>query len=178
MRLTGREAVLSWFTLVVAVVAGTWLWGQPRLQEWREFARREAQLRRRERAANRLLAEKPEVEARLEELRKKLPRHPPGKDVTADVLRLIERVARDNNLSLLRRDPEGERSVGELYEMTIRCTWEGDLEALVRFLYALETQDAILDVRKLSVNPSPGRPGRLNGAFTLDCAYSREAQGT
>ncbi|MBU1694788.1 MAG: type II secretion system protein M [Verrucomicrobia bacterium] len=175
MKITRREATLAWCTLVVVVLGGTYWWGQPALKEWRDFSRSGDTLERRKRTAARLLEERPQVEARLVELRKKLPRYPAGRDVTAEMLRILERTARDHGLVLLRREPESEKSAGELYEVAIQCTWEGELEALVRFLYALQQQDAILDIRRLNVNPSPGQPGRLKGTFTLDCAYSRES---
>ena len=175
MRITRREAVLGWSTMVIVVLGATYWRGQPALQEWREFSKQAEGLEQRKRMATRLLKEQPEVEARLVELRKKLTQYPAQRDVTAEMLRTLERVARDHNLVLIRRNPEEEKSAGELYEIAIQCQWEGDLEALVRFLYALHTQDVILDIRKLKVNPGPGQPGRLKGTFTLDCAYSRES---
>ncbi|MBP7828950.1 MAG: type 4a pilus biogenesis protein PilO [Kiritimatiellae bacterium] len=175
MKINRREAVLAWCTLVFVVLGGTWWLGQPALQEWRDFSRDSEALQRRKRIAARLMEEQPQIEVRLTELRKKLPLYPANRDVTAEMLRILERTARDTSLGLTRRDPQAEKSTGELFELAIVCQWEAELEALARFLYALQQQDAILDIRKLTVNPVPGQPGRLKGSFTLDCAYSREA---
>lgn len=174
MKLSGREAVLAWGAVVVLTLGATWWLGQPALKEWKDFAGQRDALDRRQRSAARLLEDQPEVEQRLADLRKQLPSYPVGRDVTAELMRILERTARDHRLNLLRREPEREKSAGELFEVAIQCTWEGDLEGVVRFLYALQNQSVILDIRQLTVNPSPGQPGRLRGTFTLDCAYSRE----
>lgn len=177
MRLSGREAFLAWFALVAAVLGGTWWWGQPTLKEWRDFSRKRETQERRRRAAQRLLDEQPAVDARLAEVRRQLPRYPPGQDVTAEMLRLLERTAKENGLVLLRQEPVPESTMGQLFKVTINCTWEGELEPLVRFLYALQNQSVILDVRQLSINPKPGQRGQLQGTFALDCTYSREVAG-
>jgi hypothetical protein len=67
-----------------------------------------------------------------------------------------------------------------LFETAITCDWEGDLPALVNFLYAQQSQGAVSDVRQLSVQPVGGRDvpaGHLKGNFTIDYAYRRDAGG-
>ena len=177
MKISGREATLGWVTIVALVLGGTWWFGQPKLQEWKEFATTRATLERRARSAQKLLDEQSDVEQRLAALRQKLPVYPAGRNMAAELLRILDNTARDN-IDLLRRDTQAETSAGELFEVAITCTWAGDLEALVRFLYALQEQNVILTIRQLAVNPSPGQPGRLGGTFTLDCAYSRETADT
>ena len=89
--------------------------------------------------------------------------------------------AGQHNLTLTRRNPGAERQAGDLYETAISCDWEGDLEALVNFLYAQQAQGAVSDVRQLSVQPVGGRDvpaGHLKGNFTIDYAYRREAGAT
>ena len=79
---------------------------------------------------------------------------------------------------MTRREADAERQAGDLYETAITCYWEGDLGALVNFLYAQQAQGAVSDVRQLSVQPVAGRdvpPGHLKGTFTIDFAYRRQA---
>jgi len=174
VKINRREAVLAWCTLVVVALGGTYWWGQPAWQEWKGFTRDSDSLRRRQRIAQKLLDEQPQVEARMAELRKRLPSYPANRDMSDEMQRLLQQTARETSLTLNRGNPRGEKNAGVLYELALEYTWEADLEPLVRFLYALQTRDVILDIRKLRASPVPGQPGRLKGSFTVDCAYTRE----
>jgi hypothetical protein len=53
-------------------------------------------------------------------------------------------------------------------------SWEGSLEALVRFMQELEnTNEGMFNIRSLNFKPS-SKKGYLRGSFTLTCAYMRE----
>lgn len=175
MKLTSREALLAWLTGVTLVLAGTYWFAQPRLQELKDLRKATDALSLRKKEAELLLGRRSEVDGQLAAVRRQLPVHPIGKDVTADFLRTLERLASQNGISLLRREAEPERSTGDIREVSINCNWEGTLDALVRFLYALQTQGAMLDVQQLTVSPIPGGHARLKGTFTVDFAYTREA---
>lgn len=173
MKLNPRETRLALITLV-AVLGGLTFWlGEPRLEAWRENQEHVEMLVRRQVSAQRLLDQKPELDNRLRQLREELPQHPQGTDVTAQLLRNLQQFADQHNLLLLRREPEPERAIGDLYELSITCTWEGELPALVHFFYALQSQGAIVDVRQLTITPVQGSPNRLRGTLTVDYAYSR-----
>ncbi len=174
MKFSPREWILAWATAAVALGGVTYALAAARMGDWRELRRARTQLEQRQAAVGRLLRQKDNIDQRLEALRGQLARFPSGQDVTADLLLSLERMAREQGLNLSRREPEKERSVGDLYEVAINCTWEADLEALVRFLYALQQQRVILNIRQLTVTPVPGRPGTLRGSFALDCAFSRD----
>lgn len=171
MKLTNREMILGWTTLLIVlgailywIVAGRWA-------EARILARDRAGLTRQLRDTERLLGRRGDVDARLVAIRERLPRHEPGKDVTADILRDLENTARANQVTLTRRDADRERQAGELMEVSVTCTWEADLEGLVRFLYALDSQGVMRQVRQLTVSPGPDR--RLKGNIVADHAYIR-----
>ncbi len=174
MKLNPREAALTWATLVVALAALSWWFGAPYAQQWRDLEEAHARLAQREEVAREYLARRASWQARLDDLRGQLPRHPPEKDVTADLLKMLEQTSQRQGLSLTRREPERERAVENLAEVSINCTWEGSLDALVRFLYAVQSQGAMLDVSQLSAQPVRGATGRLKGSFTLNGAYLRE----
>jgi hypothetical protein len=177
VKISNREIYLGWATMVVLLLAGTYWLGEPKLAEWDEFteARQKLEIRRQE--AETWLNRQGVVNKSLDNIRQQLPRYPIGQDVTAELLKTLERTAQSHNLSLLRREPDKEKSVGDLYEVSISCSWEGELDALVHFLYALQVQGAMLDIRQLTITPGQGGPGRLKGNFTVDCAYSRETAG-
>jgi Tfp pilus assembly protein PilO len=177
MRLSTRELSLAWVTTVVIVVGLTYWFGRTKAQGWRSAGQAREALAIRKRTAEHLLKDQDQVNARLEVLRKQLPQYPASKDVTAEILMTIERTAQQHGLILLRRVPEKEKSVGDLYEVAIDCSWEGELDAITHFLYALQVQGAILDVSQLTMSPGQGGPGRLKGTFTANYAYTRATAG-
>jgi hypothetical protein len=177
MKISTREMGLAWVTAMVLILAGTYWFGQPKAKAWKDAAKEREALGWRMKEIDHLLSDETNVNRRLDALRKQLPSHPQGKDVTAELLMTLERTAQQHGLILLRREPEKEKSVGDLYEVAINCTWESTLDALVHFLYALHIQGAILDIRQLTVTPGQGGPDRLKGNFTVDCAYTRAAAG-
>ena len=83
-----------------------------------------------------------------------------GKKAEAELLQALEKTAGQHNLALTRREADAERQAGDLYETAVTCYWEGDLTALVNFLYAQQSQGAVSDVRQLSVQPAGGRTCR------------------
>lgn len=176
MRLSPREMFLGWVTIVVVVLGLTAWTAQSKIGEWRQTYDDLAGLKRRIRRAERTLNSRAEIETRFETIMSELPAYQPGKDVTAELLKTLERTAQDHGLTLLRREPQPEKSLGDLYQVSINCTWESDLKALAHFLYAIHTKGAILDIRQLTVTPVQGQQGRLKGGFTVDCAYTRTAQ--
>ena len=178
MKIAARELNLLGLTLAVVVLALTYLALDPKLKEWTEFRDQRADLVARRDLAQRWLDSRPEVEARLAEFRRGLPVFAAGKKAEAELLQTLEKTASQHNLSLTRREADAERQAGDLYETAVTCYWEGDLPALVNFLYAQQSQGAVSDVRQLSVQPVAGRDvpvGHLKGTFTIDFAYRREA---
>lgn len=177
MKFSLRELVLAWATTVVVLLGLTYWLGQPKAKEWRDAVKAREQLTWRIKEIDHLMSDQDSVSARIAEIRKQLPQHPAGKDVTAELMMTLEKTAQEHGLSLLRREPEEEKSVGDLFEVAINCTWEGELDAVVHFLYALQVQGAILDVRQMTITPGQGGPDRLKGNFTVDCAYTRATSG-
>lgn len=181
MKIAPREMNLLFATLAVVLLAGTYLALEPHVKEWGDFARQREELEARRDQFRHLLDNRERVEATLDEFRGGLPTYPAGKKVEAELLMGLERMAGEHGLVLTRREADAERAAGDLHETAITCYWEGDLPALVHFLYAQQSQGAVSDVRQLSVQPATGRgepPGRLRGTFTMDFAYRREAGAT
>ena len=168
--------LLVLFVFVVAIgILG--IWYPKAKKEWTvkkaEWQRQEMRLQR-ERA---VIALRPEIEARYAELRDRMPIFPAGKSVDTHWLPIMDNSARANNVNIAQRAIGSEENLGDVTELTLECRdWEGRLDSLVWFLYDLETrEDAMMDVRALTIKPSAKKPGILQGAFTLNCAYMRQA---
>ena len=177
MKMAAREMNLLFATVAVLLVAGTYLALEPKIQEWSEFRAQREDLRARREAAQQLLDSREAVEARLAEFRQGLPVFAAGKKAESELMLSLEKMVGQQGLTLTRREADAERPAGDLFETSITCYWEGDLEALVRFLHA-QSQGVASDVRQLSVQPAGGQgvpEGRLKGTFTMDYAYRREA---
>ena len=181
MKVAARELNLLFLTLAVVLLAGTYLFMEPSIQDWTDFREQRDDLQARLDAAQQLIDSRHAVESRLDEFRRGLPVFAEGKKTEAELLLGLERMAGQHGLVLTRREADAEREAGDLFETAITCYWEGDLPALVSFLFAQQSQGAVSDVRQLSVQPASGRgepPGRLRGTFTIDYAYRREAGAT
>ncbi len=175
MKISSRELGLLWTTGMVALFGITYMLAQPRIREWKDLRDKQADAARRIQATERLNAQAPQWERKLAEFRKKLPQYPPEKDVTADLLIRIEKMASAHGLTLPSRDSEKEVLKGDMYELAVNCKWEGKLDSLVHFLFDVQNEDAILDVSQLTVSPNEKRV--LRGSFTVYCSYSRTTSG-
>ena len=177
MKLSRREYALALATLVAVLAAITLTVGTA---QWKILM--DARKQREALVASRLAYElrierKPQLQRRVDELWGAIPVYPADLDVSADLLRQIESLASQNQLTLTRREPEKERNVGNLTEVSIHASWEGGLDPLTRFLYAVQNQGAMFDIRQLTINPPKGSNAVLSGTFTVDCAYTRKAVG-
>ena len=172
MKFTNRELILAWLTAVALLCAGAYLIIDPRLKAWKGVRVRQDEVAHRIELDQRLVTQGPKWQAQLDERLKGLPRYAAGKDVTADLLISLEKVAGENSLNLVKREAQKEEKHGELYQLAIVCKWEGDLRAITHFLVALQSEGAMLDVSQLSITPE-GK-GKFKGGFTVDGAYSRE----
>ncbi len=176
MKVSPREMTLLWVTGVVALFGVTYLLAQPRIKEWKDLGGKQAEAARKVQATEHLLSQGPLWDRKLAEFRKKLPQYPADKDVTADLLIRIEKLASANGLVLPSREVEKEAQKGDMHELAVNCKWEGKLDALVHFLFDLQNEDAILDVSQLTVSPNEKKV--LRGSLTVYCSYSRTPSAT
>lgn len=173
--LTQRDQMLVALFGVVLAVGSLALWFPKARQAWQREARvwkmQRARLER-ERAE---IAQRPKVQAQYDALRDKMPLFPEGRSVDTHWLPIMDNTARANNVNIAQRSIGGEEKIGEVTELTLECRdWEGRLDSLVWFLYDIETrEDAMMDVRAITIRPNTKKPGILQGTFTLNCAYMR-----
>lgn len=94
-------------------------------------------------------------------------------------LSIMDAAADEHGLRIIQRSPREETIVAGVYELPIEVrSWEGTLESLVRFIHALESEGAMLEIRELRVSPIQNRQGYLKGSFLLSCAYMRADEAT
>lgn len=171
MKVSAREMVLVWVTGFVALAGITYLIVDPQLAQWKVLGEKHRDVAHQVDLQKRLIEQAPRWDAKLAEQKKKLPTHPPGKDVSTDLQILIERLARQDGLNLISREAEKESLRGNMYEVAVNCKWDGKLEALTRFLFDLQREAGILDISQLMISPNEKKV--LRGNFTVYCSYSR-----
>jgi len=89
----------------------------------------------------------------------------------------VQTLAEEEGVTIIRPQAGKETLVGDVYEFSIEYReWEGTLEAFARFLFALQNEGAMLDVRNLTIRPHPQQKDKLRGSFTLYCAFMREGE--
>jgi Tfp pilus assembly protein PilO len=165
--------ILAVATVCVVLIGGAWYFGEPALHAWSEARANARKAWDERRLAQRLIEQRPEWEARYNALRARIPKYGPADPVTAEMLRTVKRLADEHGVAISRIEPDREKVTGDLSEVAIDCSWESELEPLIRFLYAVQTHPAILDVRQLTVSPAQGGANRLRGSFTIFFAFSR-----
>jgi Tfp pilus assembly protein PilO len=173
VKISKRETLLLLSALTAVLFGLTYWLAGSRIAEQRQIKTDKARLLHQIELHKRILAEKDSWYSRLEELQAQLPVYDDKMSITAELLKLIKRTADEHSLDLVRTQPYREEQVGSLYELGVNCSWEGNLEALVRFLYALQTQGIRFDVLQLTTQPDAQRDRILKGSMTIDCAYRK-----
>ncbi len=174
MKLTIREMMLAMVTVMVLLFGGTWVWfWMPMYTDWKASHDEMTQNRFRIEKAERTLSRKEDLDQRLNALREKLPKFEMDQEVTAEFLRELERTAQKYGLSLTRTTPSDEEPVGDLYEMSVNCSWQASLEGLVEFLFDLQSRGGNIDVESINASPDSKRRDLLKGSFIIRFAYSR-----
>lgn len=175
MKVSPREALLGWVTGMVILVGVSYWFVAPRVKIWTEIRDNQKAVAHRIELSKSLLQQEGAWKKQLEELREKVSQYPPEQDVTADYLKTLEGVAKDNSLTLGQRRPQKEKKHGQLYELPIDYTWEGDLKSLVHFLFALHQEKVTMAIEEISISLVAGSKEKMKGTFTLLCIYARQA---
>ncbi|MFH0907303.1 MAG: GspMb/PilO family protein [bacterium] len=174
MKLSRREMILAGLTLAALLGGGTAWLAEPMMKQWNNAAALRVKLEGERKESEHIINQRPDWELKLKNLRAQLPQHAGNAQVTSEILKTIKRLADANGLAVSRLQPGEETDLGDgLSEVAIDCQWDADLSGLVHFLYAVQVQGAILDIRQLTVQPQQGMAGRLKGNFTVFNAFSR-----
>ena len=174
MKITSRELFLGWMTGFAILIALSVVICSPKLKVWKELIDKRESLTGRIEVAERLIVQRGEWDKRLQDVALKLTQYPADQDVSADYLKILETIVKENGVTLSKRQPQKEKKRNELYELPIDCTWEADLSSLTHFLFALDQQKVTMDIDDLSVSFVAGGKNRLKGNFALICLYTRK----
>lgn len=173
MKVSERELTLAAAALVIALFGVTGMVARSRLEAWAAARTRTRALSRAIAEEHALIAQREAWEARYAAVADQMPVFRPDRKVETYWLDLMDSVALKNKLQIRRRQAGAEQTVGDVYELPIECRdWAGSESSLAHFLYDLQSEGAMLDVRQLSIKPEASS-GLLRGRFTLYCAYLR-----
>ena len=163
-----QKAVFAVLAVVglYAVAALTWFLSAE--AAWKKAARRYEQAKATYAKEERLIADKAKWDAAYEAEKAAMP-------TFAAWLQKMGEVANRNLIQISQRGTQKEKlEIDDVTVLPIDASWEGSLEALVKFLYELEnSKEGLFDVAELDFKPS-AKKGYLRGTFTLNCAYMRE----
>ena len=175
MTITGREKAMAAITGVVILYGVLGLLAKGRIERWqlqRDEYRQTTQRIALERA---LIAQRTLWESRYAGMKDLMPVFPAGQPVDTHWLAVMDKAATKNGLNIAKRQVGADKLVGDVYEIAIECKeWEGSLDALVHFLYDLESEGVMMDMRQMFIRPVPANRGVLRGSFALYCAYMRD----
>lgn len=172
MKLSERESWLALFAAAVVLFGGAFFLLRPRVYAWREVLSAQATVRAEIADSQALIAERPEWEKRLAAVEALVPRIPAEKNTVVHWLSTMDALAARNNVSIFKRQAGEEKQSGDIYELPIECQdWEATLDSVVHFLFELQSEGAMFDVRQVMMKPKAG--DRLKGRFLLYCAYTR-----
>lgn len=175
MRMTTREIMLLLITLVIALFGATALFARPKYREWKEMGVRREALRADIERDRMMVNSRDRWASELITLSKELPHFGASERMDTHWLSTMEAIAARNGVNIMRRQAGEERRMGDVFELPIECRdWEAELEPLVKFLFDLQSQGAMLDVRHLLVKPKSA--GTLRGRLSLSCAYTRQTE--
>lgn len=173
MNISPREMILAFVTLLAVLIGVTVVLGRAKIDEWKKLRGARENVEEQILLNQRLIDQREEWDARLKESKDRLKAYPAGVNIIPKLLEDIEQIATANDLTLPNVSHERENVRGDVSEVGIRYSWEGELPAVVKFLYALQADpESMYKIRTINVTPT-GKEGRLKGSFVVDCAYTR-----
>jgi hypothetical protein len=172
--MSDRELLLATVTGAVLLLGGSFLIARPKWEQMKVVREEQAQVRKELEEYRKLALEKDRWGKEMESVKGMLAKYPADQAMDVVWLSTMDNKARKNAVNITRRRAVEEKQVGDVYELPIECSeWDGSLAALTHFLFELQTEGAMFDVRQLTVRQVKGS-GQLRGGFTLFCAYIKE----
>ncbi len=172
-----RTIVATIFVLIMYVgLALFWFFSQA--EAWKLANKKYDKAKSERIKEDNLIAKRQYWEDQYEAERAKMPIFPEGQSVDTHWQRMLDNIAAKNYITISKLQSGTEEAVGEkqeVFELPIDTrNWEGATSSLVKFLYELENmEDAMFDVRTISIQPNSAHRGFLKGDFVLTCAYLR-----
>ena len=159
--------------MLYAIAVGIWFFSAE--SAWKKAAKNYAKAKETYLKEEKLIGEKRKWTDAYEEEKAAMPTFEIGKTTDTTWLSKMDELALKHRIQIGQRQGGKEIEEGDVLELPIEVkSWEGSLEALVKFMHELEnTSEGMFDMRTLNFKPSAKR-GYLRGSFTLTCAYMRE----
>ena len=170
-----EKAMMAVVAIVVlyAVAVGVWFFSAE--SAWKRAAKAYGRECDRYEQEEKLISERRKWNDLYDREKAAMPTFEAGKATDTVWLRKVEDLARTNLVQITSIDSGKEVEAGDVLELPIDVkSWEGSLEALVKFMHALENStDGMFDVKEISLKPSQ-KKGYLRGSLSITCAYMRE----
>ena len=170
-----EKAMLAVVAVVVlyAVAVGVWFFSAE--SAWKRAAKAYRRECDRYEQEEKLISERRKWNELYDREKAAMPTFEAGKATDTVWLRKVEDLARTNLVLITSIDSGKEVEAGDVLELPIEVkSGEGSLEALVKFMHALEnTPEGMFDVKEISLKPSQ-KKGYLRGSLSITCAYMRE----
>ncbi|MDA1044099.1 MAG: hypothetical protein O3C57_02630 [Verrucomicrobia bacterium] len=174
MKISVREMVLLFLTLSVGLFGGTAMVARPKLEAWKTLRQEQQAALLEIEQSKRLIAQGATWEQRFTSLKDKLPQYADDQKMDIFWMSAMDDLASDNALTISKRQTKSEIREGDVYEFPITVLeWEGTLDAIVGFLFDLQSGGAMLDIQEIVMKPNNDKV--LRGRFLLHCAYTRAA---
>jgi hypothetical protein len=174
MKASPREQILGVLTLAAGLYGLLFYFGSARIAELQAIRTEQKQILSSIEMSKELVEDRAKWETEMRERQDMMPVFPADQRMDLHWLSVVESVASRHAFQILRHEPGEEKQEGPIYELPVFVRqWEGSIEALVRFLFDIEREGGMLDVRYLHVRPKDKtlRHGRLD----IYCAYRRES---
>lgn len=175
MKITQREMLLGVATLAAVMVGITWWMVESKMPDYKDKA---TQIERLEQQINlnksaikmqeNWIDELNGLQKDLRVLDAKI------KSPAPELMKTIKTISNKHGVDITKNSPRDERPIGDLFELAINCTWQGDLEAVVDFLTELQQKGVRYDVRTLNIKPLGKNTGKLSGNMLIHCAYTKK----
>ena len=172
-----QKAVVAALVVVALYVGAALFWFLSAESSWKKAAHRYETAKLTYLKEEKLISEKAKWNAAYETEKAAMPVFTAGKATDTTWLSLVGSLATLNLVQISQRSASKEaQESDDVTVLPIDATWDASLEALVKFLHALEnSEEGLFAVTKLSFRPSQ-KQGYLRGTFTLNCAYMREGE--
>ena len=171
-----QKAVVAVLAVVALYVGAVLFWFVSAERTWKRAKRDYQKAKETYVKEERLIARKAELEEACEKEQSSMLMFAEEKATDTTWLQKTGEIAAANlvQISSRKAQKESTEEVGDdVRSLPIEASWEASLEALVKFMYALENSDeGLFDFSKLVFRPSQ-KKGYLKGTFTVTCAYRR-----
>ena len=170
-----EKAILAMLGIAVLYAFAVILWFVSAESSWKKAAKAYDKAKKTYQSEVKLIGEKRKWTEAYENEKATMPTFEAGKATDTTWRRKLDEIAAKHMIVSSSAQTGKEAEAGDVLELPIEVkTWEGCLEALVKFMHELEnTNDGMFDITQLSFKPS-SKKGYLRGSFTLNCAYMRE----